>query len=111
METAVVSTALARTNSARSAGRYLSAIAGDWRSARDDWQSQGTVVHLYCAYEKLPLDGVIVVDKSSATQLCEGESVAINANHFDIVKPASRKDMSYIFLKNRWVGLFRPSSR
>jgi hypothetical protein len=87
---------------------YLTMVQNDWRSASQDWQRQGVVVRRYCAYEKLPVKGVVIVDERSSTAFCD-DTVAINANHFDIVKPASFDDASYIFLRNRWLTLPLPS--
>src|SRR5216684_697129 len=71
---------------------YLLNLESEWRAARFN-------IHRYCAYEKEPLNGVIVVDRLSATRECESV-VPINENHLTIVKPCNRNVDSYIALTN-----------
>lgn len=76
---------------------YLLNLESEWRAA--NYQN----IHRYCAYEKKPIHGVLVVDRLSGTRNCES-AVAINQDHGGIVKPCSRGDDSYIALQNavRW---------
>ncbi|HZQ25196.1 MAG TPA: alpha/beta hydrolase [Terriglobales bacterium] len=71
---------------------YLLNLESEWRNA-------GFAIHRYCAYEKQPLSGVLVVDRLSGTRSCE-RVVAINENHSTIVKPCDRNVDSYIALRN-----------
>lgn len=54
----------------------------------------------FCAYEKLPEDGVVVVDQNSATRGCT-DQMAVNSNHRDLVKPCNAGEHSYTWLKNQ----------
>jgi hypothetical protein len=72
---------------------YLLNLESEWRGA------SFTNIHRYCAYEKQPLSGVLVVDRLSGTRNCE-RAVAINENHSTIVKPCDRNADSYIALRN-----------
>jgi pimeloyl-ACP methyl ester carboxylesterase len=83
---------------------YLKAIENDWRSARFS-------IRRDCAYEKLPYNGMMVVDEMSSTRICDGAPVPMNKNHADIVKPVSTDDDAYIFLKNRWRELVASSAK
>jgi hypothetical protein len=65
----------------------------------NEWRSAGFNIHRYCAYEKQPLHGVLVVDRLTGTRNCE-RTVAINENHETIVKPCDRSADSYIALRN-----------
>ena len=65
-----------------------------------DWQNAHFGVKRFCAYEKQPTKGVLVVDRLSATRNCSGSPVPINEHHMGIVKPCSSRDDSYIALRN-----------
>jgi pimeloyl-ACP methyl ester carboxylesterase len=71
---------------------YLLNLESEWRSA-------GFATHRYCAYEKQPMFGVLVVDRLTGTRGCE-KAIAVNANHSTIVKPCDRPADSYIALRN-----------
>lgn len=64
-----------------------------------EWQNADFTIHRYCAYERKPLGGVLVVDRLSGTRACE-RAIAINENHATIVKPCDRNADSYIALRN-----------
>lgn len=69
----------------------------------NEWLAAGFgKVHRYCAYEKKPMKGVLVVDRLSGTRNCES-SVPINEDHAGIAKPCSAADDSYIALRNAWL--------
>jgi hypothetical protein len=72
---------------------YLLNMEDEWKSAHFE------NIHRYCAYEKKPMSGVLVVDRLSGTRNCE-LGVPINENHAGIVKPCSTGDDSYIALQN-----------
>jgi len=71
---------------------YLLNLENEWRGAT-------FTIHRYCAYEKQPLSGVLVVDRLSGTRGCD-TVVPINENHSTIVKPCDRNADSYIALRN-----------
>jgi hypothetical protein len=71
---------------------YLLNIENDWRNAQFK-------IRRYCAYEKQATMGLLIVDRLSSTRGCE-ESIPINANHIDIVKPATTDAAQYIALRN-----------
>ena len=58
------------------------------------------VIPTYCAYERRATLGGIVVEDQSAMNLCNRPVDPIEANHLDIVKPASRDHTSYSALAN-----------
>lgn len=65
-----------------------------------DWTHAGfTEIKRYCAYETKPEEGFKVVDRYSATRGCN-DSVAMNENHRELVKPCDTEADSYIFLKS-----------
>jgi len=72
---------------------YLLGLESEWRGAAF------ATIHRYCAYEKQPLSGVLVVDRLSGTRNCE-KAIPINENHSTIVKPCDRNADSYIALHN-----------
>jgi pimeloyl-ACP methyl ester carboxylesterase len=75
------------------ANDYLLNLESEWKAAGF------TNIHRYCAYEKLPMKGVMIVDRLSGTRNCE-TAVAINQDHAGIVKPCSTDADSYIALLN-----------
>jgi pimeloyl-ACP methyl ester carboxylesterase len=86
---------LLREMSSGDSNDYLLSLEFEWKAAK--FQS----IRLYCAYEKKPTKGVIVVDRLSATRDCGDQTpIPINEDHIGIVKPCSPEDDSYIALKN-----------
>lgn len=77
----------------KEANEYLDSIQQDWLAARFSIAS-------YCAYETQDTYGTRVVDKSSATTLCNRRLDPINANHIDIVKPRDAGDAPYTVFRN-----------
>jgi Alpha/beta hydrolase family len=71
---------------------YLLNMENEWRNAHFS-------IHRYCAYEKEPIKGVLIVDRLSSTRNCE-VSIPINASHISIVKPADSNAGEYIALRN-----------
>ncbi len=65
----------------------------------NEWQAAGFQIHRYCAYEKKPMNGFLVVDRLSGTRNCKS-SIAINEDHASIVKPCSQNHDSFIALRN-----------
>ena len=56
----------------------------------------------YCAYERKPTHGVVVVGRLSGTRLCNRDPVAIYADHSEIVEACDLKNDSYIAFKNAY---------
>jgi len=68
---------------------YLADLQRQWLAARFPFPS-------YCAYEKQPTLGQLVVEQQSATNLCNQRLDPIDANHIEIVKPEDVRSVSYI---------------
>jgi pimeloyl-ACP methyl ester carboxylesterase len=71
---------------------YLARLQGSWLAV-------GLPIRSYCAYEVLETWGVMIVDRPSATNLCNQRLDAIPTNHIDIVKPEDQAADSYLALK------------
>jgi hypothetical protein len=72
---------------------YLGSLQSDWLAA--DLQLKS-----YCAYETQPLYGqFLIVDRSSATNLCTERLDPIDETHITIVKPSGAGSDSYRALK------------
>jgi pimeloyl-ACP methyl ester carboxylesterase len=72
---------------------YVSTLQGHWLSAHFELKS-------YCAFETQPLFGqMIIVDRSSATNLCTERLDPIDADHISIVKPLNSQSTAYRALK------------
>lgn len=74
---------------------YLQNLNDEWRGIDPAHRP-----HVACAYEKLPIAGVVIVPFDSATRFCDEAATPVEANHIDIVKPATADDDSYIALSN-----------
>ncbi len=68
---------------------YLADLQRQWLAAKFPFPS-------YCAYEKQPTLGQLVVEQQSATNLCNQRLDPIDANHVEIVKPEDVSSVSYI---------------
>jgi hypothetical protein len=67
----------------------------------NEWIGAHFSIKRFCAYEKLPMKGVLVVDRLSGTRNCTNETpIPINEDHAGIVKPCSVQSDSYIALRN-----------
>jgi hypothetical protein len=73
---------------------YLQDLEEQWRQTPELGSIRG-----YCAYEKIPTKGLLVVDNLSATRNCNNDPVPINRNHSEIVKPCSTQDDAYTDLR------------
>jgi hypothetical protein len=72
---------------------YLLNLENQWRAAHFK-------IRRYCAYEKKPLKGsVLIVDRLSGTRNCDELPIPISEDHFGIVKPNGREHQSYIALR------------
>ncbi|HZQ44812.1 MAG TPA: hypothetical protein VFA99_16270 [Acidobacteriaceae bacterium] len=69
------------------------------RDLDQTWASSGFDIKQYCAFEKKPENGAIVVDEYSASRGCI-DPIAINENHRDLVKPCAVTADSYTYLEN-----------
>lgn len=67
---------------------YLADLQRDWMDAQFSFPS-------YCAYEKQPTMGQLIVEQQSASNLCQHLD-PIEANHVDIVKPENTRSESYL---------------
>ncbi|MEK7689542.1 MAG: hypothetical protein AAB425_00820, partial [Bdellovibrionota bacterium] len=56
---------------------------------------------VYCAYEKLPTFGFMIVERGEAATTCDQNPIAFNFNHMDIVKPAGGTDYRHLWVKSR----------
>lgn len=66
---------------------------------RSNWLAANFGIPTYCAYEKLPTFGDIIVSRDSALGFCNRRSEAVEANHVDIVKPEGANDISFQVLR------------
>jgi len=80
------------------------------------WQSQWAASEYshatlsYCGYETLPIHGVQIVQRESATNLCNTRYDPIRRDHVAIVKPADNTgDESYIAFREAYHDTFRHS--
>jgi hypothetical protein len=72
---------------------YLLNLENEWTAAHFD-------IKRFCAYEKQPMHGVLVVDRLSGTRNCSNQTpIPINEDHAGIVKPCSAQSDSYIALR------------
>jgi pimeloyl-ACP methyl ester carboxylesterase len=60
-------------------------------------------IRSYCAYEKLPTNGLEVVMRQSATNLCTESLNPILADHISIVKPADATSLPYLAFREAFV--------
>lgn len=74
---------------------FLEGIESDWINAKLDMPR-------YCAFEREKTKGVLVVDRLSATRLCNRAPVALYANHNTIVEPCDTNNGSYIAFRNAY---------
>lgn len=79
---------------------YVGNLQNEWLRTSDDKSLNYTsMIASFCAYEKLDTFGIRIVERQSATNLCNRETRGIAANHIDIVKPADDRGESYIAFK------------
>ena len=62
----------------------------------------------FCAYEKLDTWGFRVVERQSATNLCNRETRAALKDHLGIVKPADTGQEPYVYFKAAYMHTFGP---
>jgi hypothetical protein len=82
---------------------YLANLMRQWIAAHFGFRS-------YCAYEKRPTDGVmLVVSMESAAELCDGSLDAIDADHGNIAKPVDQNSPSYVAFESAYITVQRES--
>lgn len=74
---------------------YLQQLNDDWKEA-----TRNSGPPIICGYEKRPTKGVVIVPWESATRFCHGAASAIDADHSNIVKPATENSDAVVILIN-----------
>ena len=74
----------------------------DIESIETEWINAKFAMPRYCAYERQKTNGFLVVDRLSATRLCNQDPVPLYADHISIVKPCDRNNGSYVAFKNAY---------
>lgn len=93
---------------------YVNTLQQDWLDSSDDPKlDYPRKVSSYCAFEVQPIVANIkVVEKDSATALCNRATTAVDENHLGMVKPADRGSPIYIALlaayKNQFGAVAEP---
>ena len=77
------------------------------RSLDTDFKALSNKPRVWCGYEKIPIAGVMIVPSTSASRLCDS-SLAIAANHIDIVKPDRVKHDSFMIVQQALKKLLTP---
>jgi hypothetical protein len=74
-----------------------------------NWLSAGFKFPSYCAYERLPTNGLaLVVGMESASALCTKPLDPIETDHISIAKPSSQNSPSYIAFKSAFADIRIP---
>lgn len=80
-------------------GSYVEELAKKWLATSEDPATgYPRKIWSYCAYEKKPYLGGIVVDELSATYLCNAQPRSILSHHLDLVKPESFNGDPHVYL-------------
>ncbi|CAN7501274.1 alpha/beta fold hydrolase [Bradyrhizobium sp. LjRoot220] len=74
---------------------YLATLQSNWLAA-------GLRIPSFCAYETQPTFVKMVVNISSATNLCTERLDPVIADHISIAKPSNRSDTSYLAFKSAY---------
>jgi pimeloyl-ACP methyl ester carboxylesterase len=77
---------------------YLANLMRQWLDANFSFPS-------YCAYERKPTDGVMLVNMGSAAALCTRGLDPIDADHIEIVKPEDQSSPSYVAFKRAYMAV------
>ncbi|MET4153827.1 hypothetical protein [Bradyrhizobium sp. RT7b] len=78
------------------------------------WLAADFKIPSYCAYERQPTDGLLIVPLQSASALCNKAIDPINANHIEISKPPRKSADAYLAFKvayNTEMTAVRPSNQ
>ncbi len=81
---------------------YIQTLEDDWQALlrqRRDLGAEWPVV--YCAYETLPTYGAFVATRVYTSTQCDGNRLAVDADHLAIVKPGSRDEPPYPWARAR----------
>lgn len=90
---------------------YVGDLQNAWLRTSDDPKvNYPNSVASFCAYEKLDTWGFRVVERQSATNLCNHETRAVLRDHLGIVKPASTTEEPYVYFKAAYLHTFGPVS-
>jgi predicted alpha/beta hydrolase family esterase len=74
----------------------LSYLNSSLMNIDQEWRAANLPVTTHCAYELLPVFGVLVVSADNLRNICDGVLDPVNRDHVQIAKPADRTDISYI---------------
>lgn len=71
------------------------------RTLNDDFRnlSPAERPRVTCAYEKLPVAGIVIVPWETATRFCDGNAIAIAESHITIVKPDRPQHDSFMVVQ------------
>lgn len=90
---------------------YVGDLQNAWLATSTDPRlNYPATIASFCAYEKLDTYGVRIVERQSATNLCNRETRGIVANHIDIVKPSDNREDPYLFFKAAYDRTFGQAS-
>jgi pimeloyl-ACP methyl ester carboxylesterase len=78
------------------------------RTSDDPALNYPALIASFCAYEKLDTWGFRVVERQSATNLCNRETRAALRDHLSIVKPADTNQEPYVYFKAAYLHTFGP---
>jgi hypothetical protein len=87
-------------------------LQNQWLATSDDRSLQYPLtIASFCAYEKLDTFGLVrIVERQSATNLCNRETRGIVADHMDIVKPRDTSRDAYVFFMAAYMRTFSPTA-
>jgi hypothetical protein len=79
---------------------YLQDLEDDWANLTRQRGDQRFPL-AFCAYEKKPLWGIVIVPRTSAFTYCDKNATAFDEDHVSIVKPANRQSQIYEWARGR----------
>jgi pimeloyl-ACP methyl ester carboxylesterase len=79
---------------------FLQTLEDQWQNLMRERQAP-PFPQCFCAYETKPTYGTVVVSRVYAATLCDQNSFAVDENHAEIVKPASRNSAIYDWARAR----------
>lgn len=86
---------------------YVGDLQNAWLRTSDDPKlNYPSQIASFCAYEKLDTWGFRIVERESATNLCNRETRAALKDHLEIVKPAGYNEEPYIYFKAAYMHTF-----
>jgi len=79
---------------------YVGNLQDEWLATSEDEKlNYPSTIASFCAYEKYDTWGFRIVERQSATNLCNRETRGILADHIDIVKPVDNRGEPYVSFK------------